>query len=611
MKFKKPLIIGGIIAVLVIAIGGYFLFKGPAKVEMVTATVKRGTLIQTVEATGELESFDKVELAFGASGTVENILVEVGDEVKAGEVLATLDLNKISASVESARQAAEIARANLAQKKAGSSDETVAVYEAQVASARAALDAAEVALDNAEATGQAAVAEAETSLANAQEDLENTQIGNAEDLIEAYEDLVQVLKNNMIVVRGALSDADEVLGINNSMANDDFEDVLSANDYQALVSAESSYRAAVVNRDRAENAVFVLTLNSEITTIEAAVTLVQTALADSADTLLHTRQVLDATNVNDADFSSSDLSVLKASIDTARNSIQTEEEALSAQLQTISQLEISSASSLDNAENLVDKYEKALTSARVNYDSSVTAARATVATREAGLAEAGASLVQAKAAPRVVDLSALEAAVSQAEANYAQIQAGFADAQILAPIDGRVTIVDVKRGEEISMSAPVITVQTASTKFQIAVDVSEADISKISLDETTKITFDAFGDDREFTGRVGKIDPAEKNIDGVIYYKVTVYLDDVTEAVDWKPGMTADVTILTAQKENVLLVPQRAVLERTDKTKYVRLPNAESFDEQTVTIGTRGDEGMLEIISGLEENQTIIVSIRN
>lgn len=586
------------------------MFKGPAKIEMVTTKVAKGTLVQTVEATGELESIDKVDLSFGASGTLENLLVEVGDDVVAGQILATLDLTKLSASAESAQRAVEIAQANLALKKAGSSDEAIGIYEAQVASAQAALAAAEVAWNNAEITGQAAVAEAGILLINAKEDLENTQIDNDEDLTETYDDLIQVLKNNMIVGRAALSDADEVLGIDNSMANDDFEEILSVNNYQALVSANNAFDEAKTSRDQAEDVVFSLSSESETTTLETAVDLVEIALADLADTLLYTRRALDATNINNADFSSDDLSTLKASIDTARNNVQTEEEALTGQLQTIAQLKITNAAGLDSAENLVDKYEKTLASAEASYETSVATAKATVAVRQADLFTAQANLSQAEAAPRVVDLSALEAAVSQAQANYVQAQANLSDAQIIAPIDGRVTAVEVERGEEVSSLASVITVQTTSTKFQIVVDVSESDISKISIDDSATITFDAFGDDREFTGRVGKIDPAEKNLGGVIYYEVTVYPDDLTESPDWKPGMTSDVTFLTENLERVVLITQRAVLEKPDGTKYVRLPRGESFEERIVEVGLRGDGGLWQVLSGLTDGETVIVTIR-
>ncbi|MFH1089923.1 MAG: biotin/lipoyl-binding protein [Candidatus Uhrbacteria bacterium] len=615
MKLKKPVIIVGIVAILVLVIGGYFLFKKPAEAAMVTATVKRGTLTQTVDATGVLESLDKVDLAFGTSGTIGLVLVEVGDEVKAGDLLVSLDVAGLQAERAAAAQAVEIARANLEQKEAGSTDEVVKVAEAQVASAQASLDAASASLVSVTATSETSVAEAQTNLDNSKEDLENVEIDNEENLSEAYEDLVQVLKNNTIVVRSALSDADEVLGIDNTMANDDFENILAANDSQPLTSAQNSYRQAKIYRNSAEDLVFALTLDSEVSAIETATEAVRSALSETADTLLYTRRALDGTNIDTADFSSDDLSVLKTSIDAARNSVQTDEEALNTQLQTVSQLKISNTSSLDSAENLVTKYEKILASAEAGAASSISSAETTVLIRQATLSEADANLAQVKATPRAIDLAAFEATVAQAQAKFAQVEVAVSDAEIYSPIDGKVTAVEVKQGEQASALAAVVTVQTTTNRFQIVSDVSEADISKISLNDSVDITFDAFGDDKKFVGQVIKIDPAEKNIDDVIYYKVTVYLDseimtqDVTSEL--KPGMTTDLTILTAKIDNTLMIPQRAILEHTDGTKYVRLPSGDSYKEQTVTIGTRGDEGMMEILSGLSENETIIVSIRS
>ncbi len=615
MKLKKPVIIGGIVVVLALIIGGYFLFKKPADASMVTATVKRGTLTQTVDATGVLESLDKVGLAFGTSGTVGSVLVEVGDEVKAGDLLVSLDVAGLQAERAAAAQAVEIARANLEQKEAGSTDEVVKVAEAQVASAQASLDAASASLVSVTVTSEASVAESQTNLDNTKEDLENVEIDNDENLSEAYEDLVQVLKNNTIVVRSALSDADEVLGIDNTMANDDFENVLAANDSQPLTSAQNSYRQAKIYRNSSEDLVFALTLDSEVSVIETATEAVQSALSETADTLLYTRRALDGTNIDTADFSSADLSVLKTSIDTARNSVQTDEEALNTQLQAVSQLKISNASSLDSAENLVTKYEKILASAEAGAASSISSAETTLLIRQATLSETEANLAQVQATPRAIDLAAFEATVAQAQAKLAQVGVAVFNAEIYSPIDGKVTAVEVKQGEQASALAAVVTVQTTTNRFQIVSDISEADISKISLNDSVDITFDAFGDDKKFVGQVIKIDPAEKNVDDVIYYKVTVYLDSETATQDidaeLKPGMTTDLTILTAKIDNTLMIPQRSILEHSDGTKYVRLPMGDNYEEQTVTISTRGDEGMTEILSGLSENQIIIVSIRS
>jgi len=561
MKIKKPLVIGGIVVILAILIGVFWFFSQPKTSANVTAQVARGTLTQTVETTGYLESADKVDLSFGTSGSVNVVFVEVGNKVKAGDLLAALDVSRLDAQVQSSWQSVQIARANLIQKQAGSTDQAIAVSEASVASAQVSLDSVEA-------------------------DWENQKDSNNENLSQTYQDLVQVLKDNMLAVHSAFSDADEILGIDNSMANDDFEGVLGANDWQSLNSANNAYRVAKISRDEAETKVLLLSTDAEIIDIEIALDLVKKSFSDIETVLYYTRLTLDGTNVATTTFSSADLSALKTVVDTARTSIQTEETSLLAQEQTISLLEISNETSLTSATNLVSKYA-------------------------AALVEAEAALEQTKALPRSVDLAPYEASLAQAEVEYSLAQLNLLDAQIYSPIDGEITAADLEVGERVAATTSVITIQSSGRGFQIKADISEADISKVALNNSVEVTFDAFGDDQKFTGKVVKIDPSEKDIDGVIYYQTTVYIDAVPENIDLKPGMTANIKVLTSKKENVLIVPQRAVLERTDGVKYVRVPNGESFDEREVVVGTRGDDGLLEILSGLSEGETIIVSIRS
>jgi RND family efflux transporter MFP subunit len=524
------------------------------------------------------------------------ILVEVGDEVAAGELLATLDLAKLEADRASAWQAVEIARANLSQRRAGATSEAVAVAVADLVSAVAALASAE-------ATTAAEVDEAEVNLSSSKEDLENVKLDNSEDLIEAYANLSQELRDSVVVIRAALSDADGVLGIDNTPANDDFQDVLGANDWNSLAQAKSWYSTAKKSRDAAEDAVYALTSSSSNSLIEVAEDLVGVALSDASATLLYVRRTLDGTNIDTADFSSSDLATLEASIDTTRTSVQTAEAALLAVRQTIDQFVITNATELTTAENLVKKYEAVLASAEAN-------ATYSVVVRQAAVSEAEANLASVKATPRSVDLAALVATVSQAEANYAEVESRFTDAQIFAPIEGKITAVEFEQGEQVVANTPVVIVQTVTSQFQIAADISESDISKVSIEDPVEITFDAFGDDKKFYGQVAKINPAEKNIGGVIYYEATIYLDEGTDVSGWKPGLTADLTITTANIENCVLATQRAVLENESGEKFVRLPQGDSYEERLVTVGLRGDGGVWQILSGLEGGETIIVTIR-
>jgi multidrug efflux pump subunit AcrA (membrane-fusion protein) len=122
------------------------------------------------------------------------------------------------------------------------------------------------------------------------------------------------------------------------------------------------------------------------------------------------------------------------------------------------------------------------------------------------------------------------------------------------------------------------------------------------------ITLDAFGDDVPFAGKVVEIEPGSTEIQDVVYYKITVSLDDTTKPI--KPGMTANVAIETAKKDNILSVPLRVVRTRDDGSKYIRLLVDGEERETTVTLGIRGNEGKVEIVSGISEGDLAIISVQ-
>lgn len=619
---KKWLILIAVVAVLIL-IGILIGSRQGGKVEMVLETVERGQLIQTVEASGELESIDEVDLSFDTSGTVENVYFEVGDEVEAGDKIARLDADELEADVERAEQAVRIAQASLELQYAGSTTEAIQIAEAGVDIAEAAYDASLVELDNAEDSlyyttrvyGES-VDEAEVTVETAEDTLENTLADNENDIKLARNDLISTMKSNLISIRSALSEADEVIGVDNQLANDDYESILSHANPSYVTYAKNAYGHAKDARDDAETLVFALNASSTDEEIEAAATEVENAFYYTGETLLYTRQALDATTLVYTDFDQTDLSTLKTNIDTVRNDVQTEETAFITDHQGYAATIITADTAEDSARNSLASAEQALVSAQTTRDSKIATAEAAVATAEstvtikaADLAKAEATLAQTEAGPRSVDIAGLEADVARAGADLAAAEARLARAEITTPIDGIVTEIAVEIGEQVISATPVVTVQTTTEdQFRIVSNIPESDIAKIDIGDTVDITFDAFGDDVHFEGTVGNIDPAEQDIEGVIYYEIEVYLAEDSD--EFKPGMSADLTIETEDLSDVLMVPQRAVLER-DGVKFVRVPKGSSYEEVTVEVGIRGDGGKLQIISGLTEGQEVITSIRD
>jgi len=102
------------------------------------------------------------------------------------------------------------------------------------------------------------------------------------------------------------------------------------------------------------------------------------------------------------------------------------------------------------------------------------------------------------------------------------------------------------------------------------------------------------------------IDPAETIIEGVPTYKTTVEFLLPDERV--RSGMTANMDIIGERRSNVIAVPQRAVFTRGSE-KFVRILGADgkTSNEQKVETGLRGSDGNIEILSGLNEGERVVI----
>jgi len=112
---NRIIIISVVIIVLVLIVGVAVAFShGSSKIDpSKLAKVEKGDLAKSVVATGKVEPITKVEVKSKASGIVKKLLVEYGDRVKKGQLLAQLDKVEIEAGVEQSRAALQAAQANL------------------------------------------------------------------------------------------------------------------------------------------------------------------------------------------------------------------------------------------------------------------------------------------------------------------------------------------------------------------------------------------------------------------------------------------------------------------------------------------------------------------
>lgn len=129
-----------LLLVAALAAGGLLFLLQPTK-STLSATVRRGTIISTVETTGKLQAAQSAKLAFGAGGRVARLPVEPGDFVEQGTVLAELDTAPLQKGLREAQAQLQISRLNLQKAKEGAAPSDVAAAQANLNGATARLNA--------------------------------------------------------------------------------------------------------------------------------------------------------------------------------------------------------------------------------------------------------------------------------------------------------------------------------------------------------------------------------------------------------------------------------------------------------------------------------------
>lgn len=205
---------------------------------------------------------------------------------------------------------------------------------------------------------------------------------------------------------------------------------------------------------------------------------------------------------------------------------------------------------------------------------------------------------------------AQRALIRKAEASVSEIYALFKDTTLYSPMDGVVIHRNGEVGETITANSaasntPVVTVAQEG-ELEVKADVPESDVVKIALGQKADITMDAFPNADVFQGEVIDIEPAATVIQDVVYYKVKLKIANYDPRI--KNGMSADLDIKTASKDNVVYIPERAIKDDGGK-KYVEILKDEktnAIDRAYVTTGMKGDDGMIEITSGLTGGEKVV-----
>ncbi|MCC6563257.1 efflux RND transporter periplasmic adaptor subunit [Candidatus Uhrbacteria bacterium] len=594
-----------IVGVGVIVVGGFWYSSRNANQGPFyeTRKVERGGVIQTVEITGEIKPDARLNLAFKSTAPLERVFKKTGSIVKRGDIVAELEARDLRFAMERARASLALAQANLSARLAGETKESIAIAQAQVDQAKASYDKAVLDLDITKQSVQDEYRIAQLALENARQANENSGASADQTVITAYANLKSALQASLGAMRTGLIDGDEIVGIDNSSANDDYESLLGLYARESIERAKQEYPIAKATVAAAENAVSALGQTPANEAVLGASVSVKDALEKVQSYLDNVQKALAGTITNSS-FTETELASKKATISADRTAVSSQLSAVIASAEAARSSGLTSKTSKDSLQIAYDTAKANFDIAERNLTNKVKTAETAVLVQRAALSQAEAQLSQKKAGPREVDVAGLRAQVLDASTAFQQAQERLADVQIIAPVDGIITEIVPNIGEQVT--ANVTAVKMVSTEgYTVEALVPEADIAKVEAGQSIEITLDAFGDDVKFKGVVVSENPDQTKVSEAIYYKVYATIE--AEGRDIKPGMTANLIVKTGERENVLVVPTRALRER-DGQRYVRVLENKQPKEVNVELGLRGDEGRTEVVSGVTEGQIVVIS---
>lgn len=570
-----------------------------------TVPVERRNLVQTVEVTGQLKPAARIDFAFKNSGTIGKIHVKVGDAVKAGDVLAELKADDVVFAERTAGAALAVAEANLAVRHAGETQQSIRVAESSVEQARASYAKAVADFEATKRTTQDGLKSADIALQTAQNNFTNQHAILNQNIQNAYDSTRTTLLTALGSLNTGLADGDQISGVDNTAVNQTYLNVLGFLDAGSLDRAKSSYRVAKEAKGIAETLVNALNAHSNKDEIQTAARKTQTGIALVQTYLTDVQRVLSASLTNSS-FTSLDLAAKKTVIDADRTSVSAQSTNALGALQSIKNAELAKTQIFQSLQDAEQTARSASDAAKTNADVQVRTAEAAIVIQKAALASALAALDLKKSPPRDVDLAPLRAAVLQASVASEKAKNDLQNVRIIAAVTGTIAEVVPSVGEQMAQNIAAIRM-IGTDAYTIEAQVPEADISRVALGQSASITLDAYGDDVKFSGTVTAKHPSETRVQEAIYYKISVQI--TSGGRDMKPGMTANVTIKTGERKNVLVIPLRSVRTSVDgKRKTVRVLENNNVKEQAVELGLKGDEGRGEVVGGLSEDQRVIVS---
>lgn len=559
---RHPYLTGTLLMILV-GIGYWYTSKPVSQpIRYVLAPVTRGTLITTVQGSGQVLGQHQLELKPNVSGIITHVYVTTGQAVSSSAPLFEIDKTVAQKAVRDTAQA--------------------------VADAKISLDSAQLSLAKLENGATAyELQQAQNDIATQEQSVRLSSDGTTPVSIRhEYDSAVPLIKSTAQTLEQSLYDADQILGIDSTNANDAYERLLSVLNSGILAQAVTRYPSvkASVHACKTESD-RLASMNEPTANIDTALTNIQTCLSVMSPFLESVYNSL-LNTITSPTFTQSQLSSLESTIQSDRTNISSKLTAVITEVQALEQVRASYESSLLSLKKLKDSYEHLK---QGSDPTDIALAQNSLETRRSALVSA--------------------------QNKYMDALRALADYTIRAPFDGIVAKVSAQTADSASPGTSLATILTPTQLAQLS--VNEVDAATIHTGQKATITFDAIPD-LTIAGRVVTIDPLGTVTQGVVSYAVQVAFDSQDTRV--KSGMTTNISILTNIRPDVLLIANSAIhasgsnssvqtitgTELTASSTRDGITSATPPSSKIVQVGL-SNETETEILGGVQEGEAIVV----
>jgi multidrug efflux pump subunit AcrA (membrane-fusion protein) len=587
-----------------------------------TVTATQGNLTATIGATGTVRPDQTAMLAWETTGNVDQVYVEVGQVITAGQMLASLAQSSLPQNIILAQSDLITAR-NAVTQLTNPDFSTISNSEKALAAAYTSYQQAQTNLTNAIITNQNANDlalyndwfNAKTSLDTARN---NLPLANASIDIQAFYQTVRAtsqFQDALTMAQDSANAHPEDIALAQKVADLQIavqDSLTKQNNLQAGLASDTidlvSTLSDTLSAYEAASNEFIGSVMTDTTNTSVDLAQVQADLAQKQSDLINTQTTLtNLTNhrqgMNGKRCDDSTIADYQTAYDRALNAynfsghiansseyklLQTAAANLTWCTSVWSESDIAAQDAkIASAQAQIQLLQAQITADQTQITDATSSVYALAihlntvwtAYQDASqqLSNAVTTLYELERSPNPDDLVAAQARLQAAQATVDSIS-------LTAPFAGTITEVDIKPGDQVSPGSIAFRLDKLD-RLLVDVQVSEVDINSIQVGQPVNLSFDAILD-KQYEGVVSQVPTVGDIIQGVVEFNVLAELTAPDQ--DVKPGMTAAVNIVVDQLTNALLVPNSAV-RVVDGQRVVYILKDNQLQQVEVTLGVSSD----------------------